>query len=137
MTGRWYPTEVAILKRLGGWLASHGESLFGAGPASGRLDFHGPATQQGDTIYLHLLLQPQDLLVVRNVPVGSVAGVRMLGTEEPLEYSVNEEVHKANGADDEPLGELFISVPPPTGALIDVIAIELSSSLEREVTCGP
>ncbi|MDW6057009.1 alpha-L-fucosidase [Streptomyces sp. FXJ1.4098] len=130
--GTLVPTEVAILKRLGAWLASHGESLFGAGPASERLDFHGPATQRGDTIYLHLLLQPQDLLVVRNVPIGSVAGVRMLGTEQPLEYSVNEEVHKANGAEDEPLGELFITVPPPTGALIDVIAIELSNSRKDE-----
>ncbi|HUR09226.1 MAG TPA: hypothetical protein VM347_42270, partial [Nonomuraea sp.] len=61
------------------------------------------------------------------VPIGSVVGVRLLGTEQPLQYSVNEEVHKANGADDEPLGELFITVPPPTGALIDVIAIELSA----------
>ncbi len=130
--GSLVPAEVATLKRLGSWLASHGESLFGAGPASERLDFYGPATQQGDTVYLHLLLRPQDLLVVRNVPVGSVTGVRLLGTEQPLEFSVNEEVHKANGADDEPLGELLISVPPPTGALVDVVAIELSNSRKGE-----
>jgi hypothetical protein len=123
-------TEVATLKRLGSWLAGHGESVIGARPAPERLDFYGPATQRGNQIYLHLLLRPQEVLVVRNVPIGSVTGVRLLGTEQPLEYRVNEEVHKANGADDEPLGELYITAPPPTGALIDVVAIELSGKDE-------
>ncbi|GAA4624706.1 alpha-L-fucosidase [Actinoallomurus vinaceus] len=131
--GSLVPTEVATLKALGAWLAGAGESIIGAGPAPERLDFHGPATRRGDQIYLHLLLRPQDdVLIVRNVPIGSVTGVRLLGTEQPLPYAVNEEVHKANGADDEPLGELFITVPPPTGALIDVIAIELSPSPKDE-----
>ncbi|MGW3462271.1 alpha-L-fucosidase [Streptomyces olivaceoviridis] len=134
--GSLVPTEVATLKQLGSWLAGHGESLFGAGPASERLDFHDPATQRGDTLYPHLLLRPQDLLVVRNVPIGSVTGVRVLGTEQPLEYVLNEEVHEANGADDEPLGELFITVPPPTGTLVDVIAVDLSAHRKDESRAG-
>lgn len=131
--GTLVPTEVALLKQIGAWLATHGESILGASPAPAGYDFYGPVTARDDTVYLHLVMRPEEQLVVRNVPVRRVRAVRLLGTEAELDYRVNEEVHQNHGAT-EPLGELLIQAPPRTGALLDVVAIELTDHQQNRAS---
>ena len=49
--------------------------------------------------------------------------VRLLSTEAPLDYEVSVDVHGQRDVDD-PRGEMIIAAPEPTGALIDIIAVE-------------
>jgi len=129
--GSLVPTEVATLGEIGGWLASHGESVLGVRPAPPRVDFYGPVTERDGVLYLHLLMRPVEHLVVRNVPTDLMTGVRLLGSGQALSYQVNEEVHQT---DTEQLGELIIAAPEPTGALIDVVAIDLATQRDEGAT---
>ncbi|MFG2045398.1 alpha-L-fucosidase [Dactylosporangium sp. NPDC048998] len=117
--------EVSRVKSLGAWLATHGESIYGTRPASKDIQFHGPITTRQNWIYLHLVMIPIGKAVVRGLPVRRIADVKLLGTEDSLKYTVNLEIHESDENDVDVTGELFIDFPGPTGALIDVIAIEL------------
>jgi alpha-L-fucosidase len=116
--------QVARLKELGGWLASHGESVIGVEPAGGRAQFYGPVTRRGPRLYLHLVMRPTDLLVVRGIPVRRIRRVTLLGSEVELVYEPNLEVHDGPGSTEDTLGEVLIDAGEPTGALHDVVAID-------------
>jgi alpha-L-fucosidase len=124
--------EVARLKEIGAWLAAHGESVIGVEPGSPSIQFYGPVTQRGDTVYLHLVMRPAGQMTVRGLPVGRIRDVRLLGTEQSLPHQINVEVHHQDQPGVEPLGELIIHVPEPTSALLDVIAIDFKPKLESE-----
>jgi alpha-L-fucosidase len=116
--------EVSRIKALGGWLASHGESIYEVEPGDPSVEFHGPVTQRHGRIYLHLVMVPVDRVVVRGIRVNRVVNVRLLGVEEALSYIVNLEVHE-DDEDRDVIGELIIDFPGSSDALLDVIAIEL------------
>lgn len=116
--------EVSRLKSLGSWLASHGESIYGVTPGTSAIEFHGPVTTRKDRIYLHLVLVPVDRVTVRGLPVSRIADIRLLGSEESLPFTINLEVHE-DETDTEVTGEVIISFPGSTDALVDVIAIDL------------
>lgn len=116
--------QVSRIKSLGSWLASHGESLYGTEPGPATIEFHGPVTRRGNRLYLHLVMVPVERIVVRGLPVRRIADIRLLGSEESLSYSINIEVHQ-NETDPDLTGEVIITFPGPTEALIDVVAIDL------------
>jgi alpha-L-fucosidase len=116
--------QVARLKELGGWLATHGESVIGVTRPDCDVQFYGPVTQRGRRLYLHLVMRPTGRVTVRGIPVGQIRGVTLLGREAALPFQTNLEVHAEQHASDAPLGEVFIDVGEPTGALHDVVAID-------------
>ena len=122
--GSLQEAEVAPLKALGGWLAGHGEALLGVEPGPPDIDFYGPVTRRGNTIFLHLLSHAVETVSVSDIPVQRLRTVKLLSTEAPLDYEVSVDVHGQRDVDD-PRGEMIIEAPEPTGALIDIIAVEL------------
>jgi alpha-L-fucosidase len=116
--------QVARLKELGGWLASHGESVIGVDPADTRIQFYGPVTRRGSRLYLHLVMRPTGQFAVRGVPVRRIRDVTLLGSEVPLRFETNLEVHADQHDGDAALGEVLIDAGEPTGALHDVVAID-------------
>ena len=116
--------QVARLKELGAWLATHGESVIGVGPVKPPVQFYGPVTRRGSRLYLHLVMRPTDLLAVRGVPVRRVRRVTLLGREVDLGYETNLEVSSGPGSAEDTLGEMLIGAGEPTGALHDVVAID-------------
>jgi alpha-L-fucosidase len=127
--------QIDRLDELTDWTARHGEAVLGVRPGSKNLQFYGPVTETDDSIYLHLVLRPAGEVVARGLPVKRIRGVRLLATGEQLTFRSNVEVH--NGVvPAEPTGELFIDVPAASGALIDVIAVDLGAP-GTNVSCGP
>ena len=116
--------QVARLKELGGWLATHGESVIGVTRAGPAVQFYGPVTRRDARLYLHLVMRPTGQLTVRGVPVGRIRRITLLGCETPLPFETNLEVHAEQRASKEPLGEVLIGAGEPTGALHDVVAID-------------
>jgi alpha-L-fucosidase len=116
--------QVARLKELGGWLASHGESVIGVARADTRIQFYGPVTRRGSRLYLHLVMRPTVQFAVRGVPVRRIRYVTLLGSEVPLRFETNLEVHAGQHDGDAALGEVLIDAGEPTGALHDVVAID-------------
>ncbi|MGD0810180.1 MAG: alpha-L-fucosidase [Acidimicrobiales bacterium] len=116
--------QVARLKELGAWIASHGESVIGVEPAGPAVQFYGPVTRRGPRLYLHLVMRPTDLLTLRGVPVWRIRRVSLLGREVELAYEHNMDVHDGTDTVQDALGEVLIDAGEPTGALHDVIAID-------------
>ena len=110
------------LAAIGDWLAVHGRAVLNAGPAP-KIRHYGPVTADESTIYLHLVHLPVEELVVRGVPVDRVRSVRVMMTGEPLAYRTGGDAYELT--DVERLGDLTIAAPEPSGALLDVIAVEL------------
>ena len=117
--------QIDRLEEIGRWMEKHRESVIGVSPTNG-ISFYGPTTARNETLYLHLVMTPVDEVIVRGCPVGRISKVRLLATDEQLEYEVNLEVHDliASGSEKDKRGELRISAPTPSGALIDVIAVD-------------
>ena len=125
--GQFPRGEVTRIKELGAWLATHGEAIYDVESAPESVQFHGPITRRGNTYYLHLVAVPVQRVVVRGLPVQRIAEIRLLGTEQELDYSVNLEVHEDENAADL-TGEIIIEFPGSSNALIDVIRIDLSNA---------
>jgi alpha-L-fucosidase len=121
--GGLVPLQLSRLGEIGEWMQTHSASVIGVRPAP-EIDFYGPVTRTDTTLYLHLLLTPVEEIVVRGVEVGRVARVHLLGAEEDIPFTAHVEVHERTDDRTEPLGELRIAAPAPTGALVDVVAIE-------------
>lgn len=123
--GSLNPVQVERLEGIGEWMRQHRESVIDVSPTTG-VDFHGPTTARPGTLYLHLVSLPVEEVVVRGLPVRRVSRVRLLATGESLDYTVGFEVHELASRDAEPAGELRIAAPTPSGASIDVIAIDFA-----------
>jgi alpha-L-fucosidase len=121
--GELVPLQVERLNDISEWMKSHQESVIGVSSAPD-IDFYGPVTRSNAALYLHLLLTPVEEVVVRGLEVGRVKKVSLLGVGEPLDFETNVEVHEQVTDEAGQLGELRLPAPAPSGALIDVIAIE-------------
>ena len=121
--------QVSRLKELGAWIATHGGAVIGVRPAPASLDFYGPASVHGNRLYLFLIGQPIEHVVVRGIPVRRVRRVSVLGAEE-LGYRMPIGAYDDHLLGPELLAELIIDAPAPSGALMDVIAIEFDGPIE-------
>ena len=119
--------QIERLDALTAWTKRHGEAVLGVRPGDAEVQFYGPVTQRDDTVYLHLVLRPLGELVARGLPVKRIRGVRLLATGEPLRFRTNVEVHHGV-VPPEPTGELFVEFPGDSGALVDVIAVDLGAA---------
>lgn len=115
--------QVEILQAIGRWMERHSESVTSVQPTIG-VDFPGPTTTRDGTLYLHLVMRPIEQIVVRGVPVARVKGVRVLETEEMLDYETSVPVHAEASKNSEPKGELRIQAPSETCAALDVIVVD-------------
>jgi len=123
--GSLNPVQVERLESIGEWMELHSESVIDVSPTVG-VDFYGPTTARPGTVYLHLVNVPVEEIIVRGLPVRRVSSIRLLATGERLEHTVGFEVHELASHDDEPNGELRIPAPAPSGAAIDVVAIDFA-----------
>lgn len=123
--GSLQPLQVDRLTEIGEWLDHHAEAVIGVQAGTG-VDFYGPVTRRGDTVYLHLHAHPVEELLARGLPVGRVAGVRLLANAAALPYEVFYEVHVQTSDGAEPHGEIRIAAPEASGALLDIIAIDFT-----------
>ena len=122
--------QVSRLRDLGEWIATHGEALIGARPAPTSVDFYGPATVRDNRLYLHLVAQPVENVVVRGIPVRRVRRVSLLGAGAPLLYRLPLAAYDDHLPGFDVLAELIIDAPPSSGALLEVIAIDFDGPLE-------
>lgn len=123
------PEEVAALDKIGAWLGVHSDAIFGTNPAPESVRFYGPTTQSGNTLYLHLLMEPREKVIVRGVPVKRIRSVRLMGQQQDLAFSTMVEVHLESKKGGEALGELRIEAPPRVDPLMDVIAVEFDGDV--------
>jgi alpha-L-fucosidase len=122
--------QVSRLRDLGEWIATHGEAVIGARPAPTSVDFYGPATVRDNRLYLHLVAQPVENVVVRGIPVRRVRGVSLLGADAPLRYRLPLAAYDEHLPGFDVLAELIIDAPASSGALMEVIAIDFDGPLE-------
>lgn len=117
------------LEGIGEWLASNGASIYGAQPGLEPGQFYGPTTRRGSTIYLHVLMNPSEVLDVRRVPIRRVKRVYELGAQADLDWRTRLELHSQSQAKGEVLGNLEIRTPEdPRRSLPFVIAVEFETS---------
>jgi alpha-L-fucosidase len=121
--------QVSILRDLGTWIDTHGEAVIGVLPPPASVDFYGPVTVRDNRLFLFLVAQPVEKLVVRGVPVRRVRSVRLMGGGTTIPYEVPLAALDEHLLGPDLLGELIIDAPLPTGALIDVIAIDFEGRL--------
>jgi alpha-L-fucosidase len=122
--------QVSQLRDLGEWIATHGEAVIGARPAPPSVDFYGPATVNNNRLYLHLVAQPVENVVVRGIPVRRVRRVSLLGAGAPLRYRLPLAAYDDHLPGFDVLAELIIDAPASSGALMEVIAIDFDGPLE-------
>ena len=122
--------QVSRLRDLGEWIATHGEALIGARPAPTSVDFYGPATVRDNRLYLHLVAQPVENVVVRGIPVRRVRRVSLVGADAPLHYRLPLAAYDDHLPGFDVLAELIIDAPTSSGALLEVIAIDFDRPLE-------
>ena len=93
------PQQVAILKRMGQWLAKYGESIYGTRGGPWPNGAWGGATQKGDVIYLHILNWTGDAMQLPAIPRKIVQGTVLTGgtvTVKQNDQSVEITVLKAD-----------------------------------------
>lgn len=117
--------QVGILRQFAEWNREHGEAVTGVRPGDPRVDYYGPVTQRPGRMYLHLISRPVERVSARGLPVERIRSVSLLGTGATLPYTVSIDVRQHAGPGEDRLGELDIAAPQPSGALMDVIAIDL------------
>ena len=122
--------QVSQLRDLGEWIATHGEAVIGARPAPPSVDFYGPPTVNNNRLYLHLVAQPVENVVVRGIPVRRVRRVSLLGAGAPLRYRLPLAAYDDHLPGFDVLAELIIDAPASSGALMEVIAIDFDGPLE-------
>ena len=76
-TGQIDPRETDRLTRVGAWLASYGESIYGTRGGPFPPGDYGVSTHKGETVYVHVLQWPEGELVLPPL-AGRATGARVL-----------------------------------------------------------
>ena len=89
--GQFHPTAVSQLKQVGEWLKTNGAGIYATRARDGELWSEGGGirftrAKNNRTIYAFAFEWPGDKLVLHSVQLAGNAGVRMLGTDTPLEW---------------------------------------------------
>lgn len=124
--GRLDPAQVAVVGDIAAWMRHHAESVIDTYPVEG-FRFYGPATGRPGRVYLYLVALPVEDIVVRGVPIDRVEGARVLATGEKLGITKIAPWAAYSDPALETIGELRIKAPASSGALIDVVAIDLKT----------
>ncbi len=66
--GRIEPRQVELLREIGGWLGSYGESIYATRGGPFRPAPWGVSTHKDNTIYLHILAWPEETLTLPPLP---------------------------------------------------------------------
>jgi len=115
--GTLIPQQVERFEDLGNWMNIHAESIHDVEPARD-IDVWLPVTRstnRPNRIYIYLVHRPvDDALVVRGLDIDRIQRVGIIAGDAPVVFT-------ASG-----WREIRIVVPPPSGQLIDVIAIDLN-----------
>ncbi len=107
--GRFHPTAISQLKEVGEWLRINGDGIYSTRARDGEpwaegADIRFTRTKDHKTIYAFALKWPGEKLLLRSVRPAANAGIRMLGTDEPLKWtqsSAGVEVQIPPGMQDE------------------------------------
>lgn len=126
--GSLVESHVERFEEIGDWLDVHGEAIHTDLVVEG-VDFFGPVTASGRTLYAHLLARPQETVRIGNVPVDRVRRVVLMNGGIELAYESSVDIHADVAGGQERFGTLLIEVPAPSGALIDVLAVEFDDDL--------
>jgi alpha-L-fucosidase len=123
--GKLPDEHIERLEALGQWMARNGESIVGTVPGLEPWQFYGPSTRNGNTVYLHLLMKPNDTVSIKGISVNKVKSVRELRTGEELPYKKRIPVVDLLTENATPYGELTVTVPEHVvDSYATVIAIE-------------
>lgn len=123
-TGAIEDCQINRLKEIGAWMAKYGESIYGTRGGPYKPAKHLACTRKGDTIYLHILAWPQDVLTLPPLPAKIVQTSLLTGgtakvsqTDEGIEISVPK-------ADRQPIDTIVVlQLDRPT---IDIAPIAIS-----------
>ena len=87
--GKIQPEHIALLKETGDWLKTYGETIYGTrgGPLSAR-DW-GVTTQNGNTVYLHILQWHDESLVIPSWGK-KIKSAKLFADKAPLKFIENE-----------------------------------------------
>ncbi|MHB1036780.1 MAG: alpha-L-fucosidase [Pirellulales bacterium] len=67
-TGEIAPEQANLLRQMGGWLAVHGESIYGTRGGPFKPGEYGVSTRKGNRIYVHVLDWSDDVLQLPPIP---------------------------------------------------------------------
>lgn len=113
-----------VFEEIGQWMTRNRESVIGVMPGT-EIDFYGPVTQTQNAIYLHLVMEPVERLIVRGVPLDRISGVEVLSSGQKLDFSLNFEVHHRAKPGEQRMGELVVQAPDIKTDLVEVIKVAL------------
>ncbi len=107
--GRFHPTAISQLKEVGEWLKVNGAGIYSTRPREGELwsegaDLRFTRTKDKSMTYAFASKWPGDKLLLRSVRPAKGSTIQMLGTAEPLKWSLSEsgvEVQIPPGMQDE------------------------------------
>jgi len=120
------PEQTERLKGLGQWIRKHAEAIYGTERGLPLEHYCGPSTISKDkkTIFCFLPFDPKGEVVVKGIK-NKITGIRLIGTNEQLEYKIN------GGAPWKDIpGVLQVIVPlDKTDKYVTVFAIDLDSPL--------
>ncbi len=126
--GSLVEAHVERFDALGRWLDVHGQAIRTDLVVEG-VDFFGPVTAQGRTLYAHLIARPQETIRLGNIPIDRVRRVYLVNGQAELGYETSVDIHADVAGGQERFGTLLVPVPEPSGALVDVVAIEFDADL--------
>lgn len=92
--GRIPQQSLQAIRELGTWITTHGSSIYGAGVASLPKPEWGYYTQNGNTLYAHILEQPVGPLALTGVDPEHISGdIHNLTTGEPMDLAESWIIH--------------------------------------------
>jgi alpha-L-fucosidase len=86
-TGAIADCQVERLKEMGAWMAKNGESIYGTRGGPYKPAKHLTSTRKGNTIYLHILAWPHDVLNLPALPAKIVKSSVLTGGDVQIEQS--------------------------------------------------
>ncbi|MBM4094404.1 MAG: hypothetical protein FJ276_34100 [Planctomycetes bacterium] len=86
-TGEIEPRQVERLKEMGQWLAKYGESIYGTRGGPFKPARHVVSTRKGNTVYVHILAWPEDVLTLPALPATVVRQSVLTGGEASVKQT--------------------------------------------------
>lgn len=121
--------HVDRFEAIGRWLDVHAASVQTDLVVEG-VDFFGPVTANGRTLYAHLVARPPETVRIGNVPIDRVVRVSRVNGDVELPFESSVDIHADVAGGQVRYGTLLIESPAPSGALIDVIAVEFDREFD-------